>query len=157
MSQWLLAQINIAEALYDIDAPEMLGFTSRLDEINAVADAAPGFVWRLQSDAGDATDILLFPDRPRLIINMSVWQDFESFSDFVFRSGHIELMKARHTWFMTTREATHAMWWMPLGAPMPTAEEGWDRLCLLRDKGPTPAAFPLSRRYDPPTIDAAVR
>ncbi len=150
MTQWQLAQINVATALHDIDGPEMAGFTGRLDEINAIADAAPGFVWRLQSGEGNATDILLFPDNPRFIVNMSVWRDFESFSDFVFRSGHLELMQARHRWFQVSREPTHAMWWIPAGSAMPTPVEGWERLLLLREQGPTPAAFPLKRRYDPP-------
>lgn len=152
MSDWLLAQINVAEALHDLDAPEMLGFVGRLDQINAIADGWPGFVWRFkgEDDAG-ATNFVLFPDNPRLIVNMSVWRDYDSFSDFVFKSGHLKVMQRRRAWFKTIREATTAMWWIPDGAPMPTPREGWERLQLLREKGPTPAAFPLKHRFAPPS------
>ncbi len=43
-----LAQANIARLLAPIDDPLLAGFVARLDDINALADAAPGFVWRLQ-------------------------------------------------------------------------------------------------------------
>ena len=49
----------------------MAGFVARLDEINALADAAPGFVWRLQTAGGDATSIQAFDD-PKLLFNMSL-------------------------------------------------------------------------------------
>lgn len=152
---WYLAEVNVSSARFDLDAPEMAGFTGRLDEINAIADSAPGFVWRLQTEAGNATDVQLFPDRPRLIVNLSVWEDFESLSAFVFRTDHLGLMQARHEWFETDREATFAMWWIPADGPMPSVGEAWERLTLLRERGPTPAAFPLKRRFAVPKRERA--
>ncbi|MCH7855081.1 MAG: DUF3291 domain-containing protein [Proteobacteria bacterium] len=40
-----------------LDSPELSGFVEPLDEINALADSAPGCVWRLMSAAGDATTV----------------------------------------------------------------------------------------------------
>lgn len=150
MTDWVLAQINVAEALYDLDDPEMAGFTNRLDEVNAAAEAYPGFIWRLKSASGNATDIALFPENPRFIVNVSVWEDFDSLSDFVFGAGHLDVMRQRHVWFKVTRQATFCLWWIPRDGPMPTAEEAWERLCFLREKGATPAAFPLKRRFERP-------
>ena len=51
---WELAQINIGRLLAPTDAPETAGFMNALEPINALADAAPGFLWRLQTEDGDA-------------------------------------------------------------------------------------------------------
>lgn len=152
MSDWLLAEINVAEAMYDLEDDAMIGFTSRIEEINALADQADGFVWRLKMDELGATAQEGLPDNPRLVINISVWRDFQSLSDYIFKSDHLELMRARHSWFKTSREATLCFWWIPADGPMPTAAEGWERLSLLRSKGPTPAAFPMKRRFSPPDV-----
>lgn len=151
-SGWHLAEINVATAKFDLDAPEMVGFTGRLDEINALADAAPGFVWRLQTEEGNATAVEVVAGQPRLIVNLSVWQDFQSFSDYVFKSAHLELMQARHEWFETDRQPTFCMWWIPADGPMPSVAEAWERLTLLRENGPSPAAFPLKQRFAAPAL-----
>ena len=93
-----LAQINIALARSEMTGDIMSGFVARLDEINALADISPGFIWRLQSDEGDATTIRVFDD-PLLLINMSVWADIESLKNYVYRSAHVELIKDRDAWF----------------------------------------------------------
>ena len=62
-----LAQINVARAVAELDSPVMAGFVSQLAEINALADRSPGFVWRLQTDAGDATAVRAYGD-PRIIV-----------------------------------------------------------------------------------------
>ena len=73
MARWQLAQVNIARARAPMDSAVMAGFVSRLAEINALAEASDGFVWRLEDEAGDATGIRVFDD-PRLLINQSVWR-----------------------------------------------------------------------------------
>jgi hypothetical protein len=55
-----LAQLNIAQMKFAIDSPELAAFVARLEDVNAVADEYPGFVWRLQSEDGDATSIDYF-------------------------------------------------------------------------------------------------
>jgi len=150
MTDWYLAELNVATAVDDMESATMKGFVDRLDEINALAEEASGFVWRLKTETGNATDISLFPDQPRLIVNLSVWENFEALSDYVFKTAHLELLQNRHAWFEVSREATFVMWWIPADGPMPTAEQAWERLELLRKMGPTPAAFPLKRRFAAP-------
>lgn len=151
MSDWVLGQINVGTARYDLDDPRMDGFMSRLDAVNAIAEKSPGFVWRLQSGQGNATDIVLRPDEPRFIVNMSVWRDFESFEAYVFSEPHLSIMKDRRSWFEKHDGSPYAcMWWQPADAPMPTGEEGLERLALLAEKGPTPAAFPFKKRFAAP-------
>jgi hypothetical protein len=143
-----LAQINVAKAVADLDSPLMAGFMSRLDEINALAETAKGFVWRLQSDAGDATSIRVFDD-PRTLINMSVWETPEDLKNFVYRSAHVELIRDREAWFSRLSQQHQAAWWVPAGY-RPSAEEGRDRLLKLREQGPSATAFTLTRLFPPP-------
>jgi hypothetical protein len=144
-----LAQINIAKAVADLDSPLMAGFMSRLDEINTLAERAKGFVWRLQSDAGDATSIRVFDD-PKVLINMSVWETPEDLRRFVYRSIHIELIRDREAWFSRLSEQHQAAWWVPAGHH-PSAEEGRDRLLRLREQGPSAAAFTLAKPFPQPS------
>src|SRR5260370_17126717 len=76
-----LAQINIGRLVAPVDDPRIADFIAQLDPINALADAAPGFVWRLQSSSGNATD-LAYNDDPFVIVNMSVWGSVEALRDF---------------------------------------------------------------------------
>ena len=66
MAAYELAQLNIAQMRTPLDAPEMVDFVANLDRINALADSAPGFVWRLQEEDGNATAIRPFGDRSRI-------------------------------------------------------------------------------------------
>ena len=143
-----LAQLNIALPREPLDSPLLSGFVAALDPINALADASPGFVWRLQDDSGDATEIRGFGDA-RLIINLTVWESVESLADFVFRSAHTAVMRQRRQWFDPMPEAYTVLWWVPAGH-IPTIEEAEERLDLLRKEGPTPAAFTLRQPYAPP-------
>ncbi|TLY94573.1 MAG: DUF3291 domain-containing protein, partial [Gammaproteobacteria bacterium] len=77
MSGWHIAQLNVGRILAPTDSPQLAEFMARLDEINALADATPGFVWRLQTASGNATDIRVSED-PYFLVNMSVWATIES-------------------------------------------------------------------------------
>jgi hypothetical protein len=149
MTIYHLAQINIAKAVADLDSPLMEGFVSRLDEINALAEGAKGFIWRLQSDAGDATSIRVFED-PRIYINMSVWETPDHLKHFVYRSAHVELIRDRDAWFGRLSEQHQAVWWVPAGH-RPSAQEGRDRLMNLREQGPSATAFSLARPFPQPS------
>ena len=52
-----IVQANIARMRAPMDDPKMAGFVERLEPLNALADASPGFVWRLQTEEGDATEV----------------------------------------------------------------------------------------------------
>src|SRR5690242_12757921 len=113
MSAFQLAQLNIAIMKYPLDAPEMKDFVDNLDRINATADNAPGFVWRLQDEAGDATS--LRPLGESTLVNMSVWKDVQSLNNYVYRSAHVEIMKQRKQWFDRLKEAHFVLWWVKAG------------------------------------------
>ncbi len=148
-----LAQINVARMLYPLDDPRMAGFVARLDRVNALADAAPGFVWRLQDESGNATGLNPFPD-PMMIVNMSVWRSLEALFAFVYRSGHTEPLHLRKDWFEKPAEAHMALWWLPAGE-LPTLDHGRTRLEHLRRHGPTADAFTFKQRFPPPRSLAA--
>ncbi|NYH52363.1 hypothetical protein HNR06_001952 [Nocardiopsis arvandica] len=143
-----LAQINVGVLKAPLDDPSMAGFAERIDPVNALADEAPGFVWRLvEEGAGDATGLRPFGDA--LLINYSVWEDVESLWNFTYRSEHLELLRGRREWFERIEEAYLALWWVPSGT-IPTVEEAGRRLDLLREHGPTPEAFTLRTSFPPP-------
>ena len=118
-----------------------------LDPVNAIADAAAGFVWRLQTEAGNATSIPVLGD-DRLIVNMSVWASIDQLADFVYRSGHVAVMRRRREWFERMK-VFMALWWVPAGH-LPTVAEAEERLEHLRSHGPTAHAFTFRRRFSAP-------
>ena len=142
-----LAQLNIARFKMPLDEPAMAGFVAELDPINALADGAPGFVWRLQTEEGNATSIRAFDD-DLLLVNMSLWESVEALADFVYRSDHIRVMRRRREWATHMREAYMVLWWVEAG-DIPTVDEAKERLEHLREHGPTPAAFTFKKRYSP--------
>jgi hypothetical protein len=141
-----LAQVNIALARAPLDSAELSEFVALLAPVNALADAAPGFVWRLQTEDGDALAVRGF-DNDRMIVNLSVWESSAHLADFVYRSGHLAVMRRRREWF--ERIGLHvALWWVPAGH-VPSVDEAEERLGHLREHGPTPYAFTLKTQYDP--------
>jgi hypothetical protein len=140
-----LAQINIGTVKGPMDSEVMYGFASRLDEINAIADGAPGFVWRLQTPEGNATAIHVFEDE-RLLINMSVWEDIESLHQFTYYSKHVELYRQRADWFDKMSIPIMVLWWVPAGH-IPSPDEAKEKLIHLEQHGPTPLAFTFKQRF----------
>ena len=145
---WHLAQLNVALGRYPIDDPGMSDFVAQLDEINALAERSPGFVWRLQSDTGNATDIRV-DDDPKLLVNMSVWESAAALKQFVYRSAHQRVVADRRRWFERAETAYQVLWWIPAGH-RPTVEEGMARLEQLRTLGPGPEAFDFKTPHEAP-------
>jgi hypothetical protein len=139
MSGHHLAQVNIARLLAPLDSPQLAGFVARLEEINALADQAAGFAWRLQTEDGDATALRPYQD-DRILVNLSVWESLEELSHFVYRTPHAAVMRQRREWFERLAEGWMALWWVPAGH-RPSVEEAKERLEHLRRHGPSPAAF----------------
>ncbi|MFE1289113.1 DUF3291 domain-containing protein [Streptomyces sp. NPDC058751] len=150
-----LAQVNIARLKAPLDSPRLKDFVDALDPVNAVADAADGFVWRLQSDSGNATDVPVLGDH-RLIVNLTVWRDVDALTAFMYRGRHRELLSRRHDWFERVEEAMTALWWVPAGH-RPTVAEAESRLLRLREHGPTPHAFGLRSSFPPGAVDDSGR
>lgn len=142
-----LAQVNIARLAAPLDSPQLADFVANLEPINAIADASDGFVWRLQTEAGDATALRIFDD-DWLIVNMSVWDSLEALRNFVYRSPHAEVLRRRQEWFDKMVEAYVALWWIEAGT-LPTVSDAEERLLTLRGEGPTPHAFTLKEPYPP--------
>src|SRR5262245_16799264 len=133
---WHIAQVNIALPREPLDSPALADFVASLEPVNALADAAPGFVWRLADETGDATSIHAF-DGERLIINMSVWASIEALWEFVYSGRHLEVMRRRREWMTRIAETYLALWWQPAGE-LPTIGDARRRLDHLRTHGPTP-------------------
>jgi hypothetical protein len=148
-----LAQVNVGRLLAPVDSPALAGFMVALDPVNATADAAPGFVWRLQTEDGNATAVRAFEwdvaGSAGVIMNMSVWESVEALASFVYSRDHRQVMRRRRQWFEQMREAYTALWWIPVGAT-PTVAEAEAKVRYLRAHGPTPLAFTLRVHYPPP-------
>ncbi|MFD5076444.1 DUF3291 domain-containing protein [Streptomyces sp. NPDC058371] len=140
-----LAQVNIARLKAPLDSPQLKDFVTALDPVNEAADRSDGFVWRLQSDSGNATDVPVFGD-DWLIINMTTWRDPDALTAFMYQGQHRELLARRREWFEQLREAVTALWWVPAGH-RPTVAEAEQRLVHLRSHGPTAYAFTLRTSF----------
>jgi len=154
MSAYHLAQINIARMLAPIDDPIMAEFVAQLGPVNALADGSPGFVWRLQTEGGDATSLKVYDDE-MIIVNLTVWESVEALYDFAFRSDHREVMRRRREWFERLADAYVVLWWIPAGT-VPTVADARDRLDGLRRHGPTADHFTFQTRFPPPVIASTV-
>lgn len=148
MRAWHIAQLNVGRTVAPPGSPQIADFMAALDGINALADASPGFVWRLQSDSGNATDIKVSDD-PQSLVNMSVWDSIEALFDFVYRTAHTRIMARRREWFDKPLDAYQVLWWIPAGH-LPTVQEALERLEHLRRHGPGPRAFTFKERYPQP-------
>ena len=156
--EFVLAQVNIGRLRAPLDSPQLAGFMAALDPVNALADAAPGFVWRLQTEDGNATAVRAFEwdqaGSAGVILNMSVWESVEALAAFVYSEQHRQVLRRRREWFERMEEAYLALWWIPRGQ-VPTTEDAEDRIRHLREFGPTPYAFTLKEHFSPPGAAAS--
>jgi len=146
---WHLAQLNIGRLRAEVDDPSIADFMDNLDPINALAEATPGFVWRLQTDEGNATAIRAFEGDPLMVLNLSVWESIEALADFAYRSAHTPFLRRRGEWFERLGEAYLVLWWIPAGT-VPTVDEALARLDHLKRNGSTPEAFTFRQPFPHP-------
>lgn len=149
MTSYRLAQLNVARMKYALDDGRMRDFVDALDPINAQADAAPGFVWRLADDDGDATSFRILDD-DLLLVNLSVWESVEALKAFSYKTDHAAIFRRRAEWFEPPEDAHLVLWWVPEGH-VPTVAEASERLHRLRRDGPGPAAFTFGTVQPQPT------
>jgi hypothetical protein len=147
MATYQLAQLNIAQMRTPMDSPEMADFVANLDRVNALADNAPGFVWRLAGDDGNATAFRPFGEDT--LVNLSVWDSVDALSNFVYKTAHVEIMKRRKEWFDRMEQAYMVLWWVPAGH-RPDEAEAKERLQTLRTLGPTDKAFTFKQPFPAP-------
>lgn len=139
-----LAQVNVAVMRGPLTSEVMQRFTDAFDPVMRIAEQAPGFVWRLRSASGHAT--VAEDDGAQLVVNLSLWRDYESLHDFVYRSGHGTFLRRRSQWFLPTPQPSTALWWVP-GDERPNVEQALRRLTYLRSYGPSPRAFSLRHQF----------
>jgi heme-degrading monooxygenase HmoA len=148
-----LAQVNIARMKAPLESAVMAGFVARLEEINQLADRSPGFVWRLQSTAGDNTYLRPYED-DRILFNLSVWESVDDLRAYAYRSAHVELLKQKQDWFNKFAGAWFALWWLPAGE-LPSVDEAKKRLAHLEAHGPSPFAFTFRVTFPPDEAEIA--
>ena len=149
-----IAQVNIGRMLHPIDDPRMSAFVAQLDPINALADSAPGFVWRLQSSNGNATDVA-YSDDPFVIVNMSVWESIQALREYTYSARHIGVFRDRAQWFEKMDKPNYCLWWVPAGH-IPTVAEARQRLEHYQTHGATPYSFWFSRPYPASSAEPAM-
>ena len=143
-----IAQLNVARAVAPLESAQLADFMARLDEVNALAERSPGFVWRLKDESGNATDINVGDD-PLVIVNLTLWASPDDLFDFTYRSDHKTAFARRFEWFERSSGPNIVMWWQPAGT-IPTIEDGFRRLRFLTEEGPTPEAFTFKHRFPLP-------
>ena len=145
MDGFHLAQLNVGRLHHPLDSAETAEFNAALGPINALAEATPGFVWRLVDDEGKSSSYVRLPgeDDPLEIVNLSVWTDLESLKHFMYRSGHAIYLRRRREWFEKSDAATSVCWWLPAG-DVPDLADAHRRLLHLREHGPTEVGWPAS-------------
>lgn len=148
---WHLAQLNVGRLLAPLESETLAGFVAALEPINALADGHQGFVWRLQTDAGDATSIRPTED-DLFLINMSVWSSLQTLRAFVYTTAHVQVLRQRRAWFEQLATSHMVLWWVPAGH-IPTVDEAMARLERLRRDGPSPAAFTFRAPFEPQASD----
>jgi hypothetical protein len=138
-----LAQANVATPRAPLGAPEMRQFVAAFDPIARLAEASPGFVWRLASPGGH-----LPVEVDGEVINVSVWDSYEALHAFVYRSAHGAMVRRRAEWFGPHHTPSTVLWWIPVGEH-PTAGDALARHALLARYGPQPQAFTQRVRFTP--------
>jgi Domain of unknown function (DUF3291) len=124
---------------------------AQLAPVNAVADQTPGFVWRLQTESGDATSLKVYDDE-MMIVNLTVWESVSALREFVYKNAHHGVLRDRKRWFEKIDVPYYAMWWIPAGQ-LPSVEEGKERLEYLHQHGDSVYAFSLKNVFPEPVAD----
>ena len=140
-----LAQVNIARMLAPLESPQMQDFVAQLDEINALAEASDGFVWRFQGDEGNATYLRPYDD-DRILFNMSVWTSIEALRAYAYGSAHAAVMRRRREWFSRIEQPNVALWWVRAGT-LPDVPEALARLEYIQTHGPSVYAFTFKSSF----------
>jgi heme-degrading monooxygenase HmoA len=148
-----LAQVNVGRLRAPLDSPVLADFVAALDPVNAAADGAPGFIWRLQTEDGNATSVRAFEwdagSSAGVIVNLSVWDSVEALAAFVYSRPHRSVLRRRREWFEQMAEAYTALWWIRHGTT-PTVSQAEEKVRHLRAHGPTPEAFTPRVHFPPP-------
>ena len=134
-----LAQFYIGHMTYDLEDPRMADFNRGIDMLNRIAEQSEGFVWKYETGVGGVVQEDV-DNNPHILVNMTVWDSFESFRHFVWNTLHKHFVNRKSEWFTPLDTAHFVMWWIPEGH-RPTLDEARTKLDLLRQDASTDAAF----------------
>ena len=144
-----IAQFNTATLRHPMEHPETASFVALLDEVNALAEASPGFVWRHGIDSRNTDDPPVYED-PLRLVNASVWQSLAHMREYVYKGLHRDVFRQRGDWFVSSEAV---MWWVTAGG-IPSLAECKARLEFLLRHGPSPYAFETGQKFPPLVIVA---
>lgn len=147
-----LAQLNIATLRHPIDDPHTADFVDALPLVNGAGEQSPGYVWRLQTDSGNATDLQVFDD-PMVIVNLTVWESLDALKAFAYRGVHRDFFRRRSEWFVPGDSRT-ALWWVRAGSE-PTTDHAKRRLSFIDAFGVSPYAFEMGQDHRALVIERA--
>jgi len=143
-----IAAYNIARSKFPMNDPRMDGFNDALDQVNAEAESSKGFVWRLQDDSGNATNINIYDD-PHMLVNLSLWESVEDLKAYIYNGDHLAIFQRKKEWFQTMKEAHMVLWWVKQGN-LPRAEEAKKKLEYFIQNGPSQEAFGFRNIHSKP-------
>lgn len=148
MSDFHLAQANIARFRASLDDPIMKEFVDFIEPVNKFAEESPGFVWRLKDEQGRSASYIQSPFQDEMMaVNISVWEDVASFKGFVYSSVHSYFLKNKKKWFDMNGPSQFVMWWLPAGQ-MPTIAMAKEKLEFIEKNGPSAQAFTFRTFYN---------
>lgn len=135
-----IAQVNVARFRVPKADPANAAFMDALDHVNAMADAADGFIWRLVGEGDNATNVEALPGDADYIVNLSLWRDVASLEAFAYRQAdHRSVLARRSEWF-EPMEPSLALWEVPEGH-VPSVAEAIAMLAQLGRDGASAAVF----------------
>lgn len=141
----ILFQLNLAKMREPFSDPLFDDFRAWLRALHALAEVDPGFVWRYQGEKSDDGYIKVYPNAPLIMGNMSAWKDYTSLCRYVFRDGHLEILKSKRKWFEKMPPPYTVLYYGEeadlLKPPEELLQEGLQRLHYLSIYGESPAAF----------------
>ncbi|MEL7462493.1 MAG: DUF3291 domain-containing protein [Pseudomonadota bacterium] len=134
-----LAEFNIGRLNHDAGDPRGVDYVAVAAVVNEVAERSPGFVWKYETELGGGIERLVDGD-PRVVVNLSVWEDADALEHFVWNTLHKKIYLRRDEWFEPLSRETMVLWHVAEGH-RPTLDEAMERLDALRENGPTERAF----------------
>lgn len=143
-----IAAFNIAEAKFPMDDAAMKDFNDAIDKVNQEAESSKGFVWRMQDDSGNATNIRIY-DNANMIVNLTVWKTVEDLKNYIYNGDHLSVFVRKKEWFVAMKTAHMVLWYVKDGE-LPSAEEAKTKLDYLIQNGPSQAAFGFRHIFAPP-------
>jgi hypothetical protein len=143
-----LAQVNVARFKAHLEDPLMKEFVDFLEPVNKFAEESPGFVWRLKDEQGRSASYIETPFKDEMMaVNISLWEDLDSFKGFVYGSVHSYFLRNKKKWFDMKGTSQFVLWWLPAGE-LPSLQMAKEKLELHEKVGDSPTAFTFKAFYD---------